>query len=274
MIEKINHFLFTKVNSSFKKEELTILVNKLYLEHKSKKGHETYLIEDNFETFANNFISNLTEEQKSDFEKLSNPRKGVFNAIFHSIIGFYQLVNKNKRTEEGKVFLVRFHILSEIQKELYTISLDKSKLEAFKFSKTDIANDFEIDKKTLSKWLQLVNLDKKYVGRKQLRFDEYSEIFRKLFLESEENFDLKNKFEEYNIRFKEMKTLSKKDIIRVGFALSESPKIKDYEKAQEIFQEHNDFDFYQNNDKYPYSIAVKLINYLNANNEQTKHTIL
>jgi hypothetical protein len=260
MIEKINHFLFTKVNSSFKKEELTILVNKLYLEHKSKKGHETYLIEDNFETFANNFISNLTEEQKSDFEKLYNPEIGLFHALMESTNDLDQLVKKYQNTEEGVFFLFRFHLLSEIQKELFS----KTKLGTFKFSQTDVANEFQIDKKTLSKWLELVDLKEKYFGRKQLRFEEYNEIFRKLFTESEEDFDVKNKFQEYKIRLEEKKTLSKKDIIRLGFELIDNPKVADYERAQEIIQENKDFDFYHSMDKYPYAIAIKIINYLKS----------
>jgi len=265
MIEKLNQFLFKKVNSSYSKEELTILVNKLYQLQKSKPEHISYLIEDDFKSFANNFMSNLTEEQKSDFEKLSIPRNGLFNSLFHSISGFYQLVNKNKKSEEGKFFLVRFHILSEIQKELYKISLGKTKLDVFKFSQTDIANEFEIDKKTLSKWMELLDLKEKYFGRKQLNFVEYNEIFKKLFTESDEDFDLKNKFATYSIRFEEKKTLSKKDIIRLGFQLIDTPKTIDYDRAKEIIQENKDFDFYPEIDKYPYTIAIKLINYLKSN---------
>jgi hypothetical protein len=265
MIEKLNHFLFTKVNSSYTQEELTILLNTLYFEHKSKKGHEIYLIEDNFETFANNFICNLTEEQKSDFEKLYNPEIGLFHALMESTNDLDQLVKKYQNTEEGVFFLFRFHIINEIQFELLTIVLGKDKLEVFKFSQTDVANEFQIDKKTLSKWLELVDLKEKYFGRKQLSFNEYNEIFRKLFLESEEDFDVKNKFQEYKIRLEEKKTLSKKDIIRLGFELIDNPKVADYERAQEIIQENKDFDFYHSMDKYPYAIAIKIINYLKSN---------
>jgi hypothetical protein len=264
MIEKLNHFLFTKVNSSYTQEELTILLNTLYHQHKLKKGNKKYLIEDDFKTFATNFLYNLTEEQKTDFEKLSNPRKGLFNTLFYAISVFYELVKKNKRTEEGKVFLVRFYILSEIKKKLFRISFRKTKLNAFKLSQTDIANDFEVDIKTYSKWLELVDLKEKYFGRRQLRFDEYNEIFRKLFTESEEDFDVKNKFEEYKIRLEEKKTLLKKDIIRLGFELIDNPKVADYERAQEIIQENKDFDFYHSMDKYPYAIAIKIINYLKS----------
>ncbi|MCU0350929.1 MAG: hypothetical protein MUF43_08910 [Flavobacterium sp.] len=265
MIEKLNQFLFSKVNSSYSQEELTILVNKLYQQQKSKPEHLSYLIEGDFKSFANNFMSNLTEEQKSDFEKLSIPRKGFFNSLFHSITSLYQLVNKNKKTEQGKVFLVRFHILNEIHKELINTIQDKGKLEVFKFSQADIANEFGVDIKTYSKWLELVDLKEKYFGRRQLSFYEYKEIFRKLFTESDEDFDLKNKFEEYTIRLEEKKTLSKKDIIRLGFELIDNPKVADYERAQEIIQENDDFDFYHTIDKYPYAIAIKIINYLKSN---------
>lgn len=265
MIEKLNQFLFSKVNSSYSQEELTILVNKLYQHQKSKPEHISYLIEDDFKSFAINFIKNLTDEQKDDFEKLSIPRKGLFNSLFHSITGLYQLVNKNKKTEQGKVFLVRFHILNEIHKELITTMQDKGKLEIFKFSQTDIANEFEVDKKTLDKWLYLVNLKDIFFGRRQLSFNEYSEIFKKLFVESDEDFDLKNKFNDYHVRFQETKTLSKKDIIRLGFQLIDTPKSKDYDRAYEIIQENKDFDFYPEIDKYPYAIAIKLIKYLKEN---------
>lgn len=214
-------------------------------------------------------MSNLTEDQNNDFEKLSTPKKGLFNILLHAISSDYQLVNKNKKSEEGKVFLVRFHILNEIHKELINTTQGKDKLEAFKFSKTDMANEFEIDKKTLNKWLELLNLNSKYFknNKRLISFNEYNEIFKKLFTESEEDFDLKNKFEDYYIRFEEKKTLSKKDIVRLGFNLIDSPKTKDYDRAKEIIQENKDFDFYQEIDKYPYAIAIKLINYLNQNHE-------
>lgn len=271
MIEKLNQYLFKKVNSSYSQEELTILVNKLYQQQKSRQDHDGFLIEDDFKSFVNNFTSNLSEDQRRDFENLSLPRKGLFNTLFYSISSLHQLVNKNKKTDEGKVFLVRFHILNEIQKELFKISLDKTKLELFKFSQTDIAKEFEVDKKTLAKWLELIGLKEKYIGRKQLSFNEYSEIFRKLFTESNEDFDLKNKFDEYNIRLEDKKTLSKKDIIRLGFFIDKSPNGIDYERADEIIGYNNEFNFYSEHDKYPYSIAIKLINYLKEKNEQTKH---
>ena len=40
MIDKLNQFLFSKVNSSNSQEELTILYNTLYLQHKEKKGNK------------------------------------------------------------------------------------------------------------------------------------------------------------------------------------------------------------------------------------------
>lgn len=265
MIEKFNQFLFQKVNSSHSQEELAILANKLYLQYKFKEGHDQYLIEDDFKSFANNFFRNLTEEQKTDFEKLSKSKKSLFHLLFHSINGLDQIVNKQKTAKEGNEFLIRYHILSEIQKELFITSSSKTKLETFKLSLAEIANEFEIDKKTLSKWLDLIDLKDKYFGRKQLSFNKYNEIFRKLFLESDEDFDLKNKFEEYNIRLEEKKTLSKKDIIRLGFGLTENPKVVDYERAQEIIQENRNYDFYSTIDKYPYAIAIKIVNYLKSN---------
>ena len=104
-----------------------------------------------------------------------------------------------------------------------------------------------------------------FFGRRQLSFNEYSEIFKKLFVESDEDFDFKNKFDDYHVRFQETKTLSKKDIIRLGFQLIDSPKTKDYDRAYEIIQENKDFDFYPEIDKYPYAIAIKLIKYLKEN---------
>ncbi|MGV7105770.1 hypothetical protein [Flavobacterium sp. U410] len=265
MIEKLNRFLFSKVNSSYSQDELTILYNQFYSRYKLNKDCKQYLIGDNFKSFASNFVTDLTEEQKNDFEKISAPRKGFFSTLFNATFFFKRLVNKNKKTKEGKVFLIRFHILNEIQKEVFCTVANEESFNKLNFSKTDIANEFEVDKKTLNKWLELLKLKHKYSERKQLNFLEYNDIFKKLFVESDEDFDLKNKFEEYNIRLEEKKKLSKTNIIRLGFGLTEPPKIKDYEKAQEIIEENKDFYFYPNHDKYPYSIAIKLINYLKKN---------
>lgn len=265
MIDKLNQFLFSKVNSSYSQEELTILYNTLYLQHKEKKGNKKFLIEDDFKTFATNFHDNLTEEQKNDFKNIAVPKKGLFKTLFDGIVWFQLIEKKYKTTEEGQTFYERFKILSEIQKEIFKISFSKNKQEVFKFSQTDIANEFGVDIKTYSKWLELVDLKEKYFGRRQLSFYEYKEIFRKLFTESDEDFNLKNKFEEYTIRLEEKKTLSKKDIIRLGFELIDNPKVADYERAQEIIQDNDDFDFYHTIDKYPYAIAIKIINYLKSN---------
>ena len=136
-------------------------------------------------------------------------------------------------------------------------------MNKIKFSQTDIAKEFEIDNDTLSKWFELIYGKNIYFGRKQITLGEYLQIFRDFFLESNEDFNLDENIEKFRSRVLVGKTYTKREIIDFGFELEDEPKNIHFLEASMVLNKK--YSFYDKYDKYPYRIAIQLINFLKEN---------
>ena len=86
------------------------------------------------------------------------------------------------------------------------------------YSKQEIASEFNIDKKTLNKWLYLIYDYDKFKDRKKINFLEYLEIFNAFFLtEGEEKLDINTNLETLMSRLVTGPTYKKKEIIELGY---------------------------------------------------------
>ena len=100
-------------------------------------------------------------------------------------------------------------------------------------------------------------------GKHCLIFNSLSLIFKDLFLEPDEDFNLDENIEKFSKRVLIGKTYTKREIIDFGFELDEEPKNIHFLEASKILNKQ--FAFYEKYDKYPYSIAIQMINSLKEN---------
>lgn len=250
---------FNNIKSNLSKEDL----NEFYFLQKRDPNVTNYLLEDNYLSFCENFFKNLSDQQKKDFEELVQFNNGASGLIVFSD-NFTSIFEKYKHSENGIAFLVRLYVFSEIESNIYKSTLSKELLlKKVKFSQTEIAKEFEVDNDTLSKWFELIYGNNIYFGRKQITLEEYLMVFKDLFLEPNEDFNLDENFDKFRRRVLVGKTYTKKDIIDFGFELDEEPKNNHFLEASKILNEK--FSFYDRYDKYPYSIAIQLINFLKTN---------
>ncbi len=250
---------FNNIKSNLSKEDL----NEYYFQQKRDANVTNYLLEDNYLSFCENFFKNLSDQQRKDFEELVQFNNGASGLIVFSD-NFTSIFEKYKHSENGIAFLVRLYVFSEIESNIYKSALIKELLlKKVKFSQTEIAKEFEVDNDTLSKWFELIYVTNIYFGRRQITLGEYLQIFKDLFLEPDEDFNLNENIEKFSKRVLIGKTFTKSEIIDFGFDLNEEPKNNHFLEASKILNKK--FTFYDNYDKYPYSIAIQLINFLKEN---------
>jgi hypothetical protein len=259
----INKFLdqLNTIISKLPENKVKILINNIFIKHKNQVEFSNYLTEVSCSEFIENFIQEFPDELE---EKFNNYQLNNFNGILGLIKAASALTNLSKGkiiAEKDKRIFARFYLLTIIQKEFFnTITSKEELLIKIKFSQSDIAKGFEVDNDTLSKWFEIIYGKNIYFGRKKISLGEYLKIFNDLFLESNEVFDVKNRLRDFLNRVENGKTYSKKDVIEFGFELDKEPTSFDYSEAKNILLK--DFPFYEKIDKYPYNIALKMINFL------------
>lgn len=140
------------------------------------------------------------------------------------------------------------------------LGIDKLEKEAvkkrlFSTNKTNIANEFGVDIKTLNKWLEIFFNDK-FEGVRKIYYDEYIEIFKALFLAKDEELDLVENINTYKKRLSKGLKYRKKFIAE--YTNEDSPL--DVSTLLKIQKEQlGDIEFYNFTDVYPYSIAKLLV---------------
>lgn len=176
-----------------------------------------------------------------------------------------ELVNALEKLDDIKnkigrfVFLKVFKIKKSqrLTKDLLLNKIDK----IVKISRTEIANEFGIDAKTLNNWIVEIYGNDKFKG-KELRFSEYLDLYVKLNISLDETtIDFQNirlHFENlFDIKNSETKLVySKEDIVN----LSDS----DYKTTRNQLVRHNKLAVYEKMNLFPYSLAIKLLKDMNG----------
>lgn len=132
------------------------------------------------------------------------------------------------------------------------------------FSQASIAKEWDIDNDTLSKWFVIQYGNNIYAGRKKIKFSEYLGIFRDFFI-LDTHKSVANPEKElgcddldfYNLLAIKGKTYTKKDILEECFNPENELSPRDYEQAKIILGKK--FPFYANLNKFPASLAFRLI---------------
>lgn len=135
------------------------------------------------------------------------------------------------------------------------------------FSQNFIAKEWEVDNDTLSKWFEIQYGKNIFANRKRLRLSEYLAIFKDLFILEEHKTDgmsdhaiKPEDMDFYNSLAIKGKTYSKRDIIEECFDPAEQLSTHQYEQAKIVLEQK--FPFYSHINKYPVSIAFRMINEL------------
>lgn len=176
-----------------------------------------------------------------------------------------ELVSALEKLDDIKIKVGRFVFLKvfkikksqRLTKELLINKIDK----IVKISRTEIANEFGIDVKTLNNWIVEIYGHDKFKG-KELRFSEYLDLFVKLLISLDEitlNFQnnqlhFESLFDNKNFEIKSVYT--KKDIVD----LSDS----DYKTTRNQLVKHNKLAVYEKMNLFPYSLAIKLLKDMNG----------
>lgn len=172
-----------------------------------------------------------------------------------------------------KIFLLqKIHLLTVISLQSKKLTYTKTDVLNFlenkiQFSQTAIANEWDIDNDTLSKWFLAFYGENVFEGRKRINLSEYLKIFSDFFLiendEKRETLEYmipEDQLDFYNSVAIKGKTYSKKDIIEECFNPDENPSPRQYAEAKKILS--SKFNYYSELNKFPPSIAFKLIDEL------------
>lgn len=253
-----------KITSNIPPQEMLRIQHDCYADFKKKPEFASYMVENDFSSFVSNFIQNLKEDQKKKFKIFATSKFEQISDVFELKTNLMKLVTNDLETEENEVFVMKFSLFFLIGKSVIGSYCTKEVMMAkIKFSQTEIAKEFEIDNDTLSRWFELIYDKNIYFGRKQITLGEYFQIFKDLFLEPDEDFNLDENIEKFSKRVLIGKTYTKREIIDFGFELDEAPKNMHFLEASKILNKR--FTFYDTYDKYPYSIAIQMINFLKEN---------
>ena len=229
------------------------------------------------ETTYTTFYTNLFEKNKDALEVFKSLKTTFQNAnsLTEIIQSAYVLENKKvleKKLYHDEMLLVRCYLFYEIHnpaffatclnlKTMSDFTMDDVKKHISKtitYSKQEIASEFDIDKKTLNKWLYLIYGYDKFKDRKKINFLEYLEIFNAFFLtEQEEKLDLNTNLETLMSRLVTGSTYKKKEIIELGIDSKEEIDRSKYNIAHMAIQRK--YSYFKKYDKYPVSIANKMI---------------
>lgn len=172
-----------------------------------------------------------------------------------------------------KIFIVqRVHLFTVISIQNKKLTILKVDVLAFlekkmQFSQAEIANEWGIDKDTLSKWFTIYYETNIFFGRKKINLSEYCKIYNDFFILDEDKKSNENsymididKIDFYNSLALKGKTYSKNDIIEECFNPENQLSPRQYEEARKILLAK--FSYYSEVDKFPTSIAFRLINHL------------
>ena len=176
-----------------------------------------------------------------------------------------ELVSALEKLDDIKIKVGRFVFLKvfkikksqRLTKDLLLNKIDK----IVKISRTEIANEFGIDVKTLNNWIVEIYGNDKFKD-KELRFSEYIDLFKKLSISLDETtIDFQNirlHFENlFDIKNCETKLVySKEDIVN----LSDS----DYKTTRNQLVRHNKLAVYEKMNLFPYSLAIMLLKDMNG----------
>lgn len=272
MFLKLNQLLTDKL-ATFNEEKYLSFCESKFQDYKAIAVYLPYLPETTYATF----YTNLFETNKDALEVFKSLKTTFENANSISEIIQCAYTLENTKIMENKLYanemlLVRCYLFYEIHNPAFfaTISNLKSMsdftTDTFKnyisktigYSKQEIATEFRIDKKTLTKWLILVYGYDKFKDRKKINFLEYLEIFNAFFLtEEEEKLDLNANLESVMTRLVKGATYSKSEIIELGLHTKEDISRASYNIAHKALQRK--YNYFKTYDKYPVSIANKMI---------------
>ena len=260
MISKLLDHL-NSICNKLPENKAKLLTDTIFIKYKNQVEFSNYLIEGSFSEFIENYIQefpNMLEGKLHNFQ-LSN-FKGI-SGLIRETSALVNIFEGTLIAEKDKRIIARLYVLTLIQKDFFnSIISNEELLIKVKFSQSDIAKEFKVDNDTLSKWFEIIYGKNIYYGRKKISLEDYLKIFNDLFLESNEVFDVKNRLRAFLNREENGKSYSKKDVIEFGFDLDKEPTSLDYSEAKNILLK--DFPFYEKNEKFPYSIALKMINFL------------
>lgn len=172
-----------------------------------------------------------------------------------------------------KIFVLQnVHIFTVISIQNKKLTFSKEDVLAFlgkkiQFSQSEIAKEWGIDNDTLSKWFKIQYETNVFFGRKKINLSEYLKIYNDFFVLDE---DKRSDESEYMINNEQIdfynslalkgKTYSKNDIIEECFNPENHPSPRQYDEARKILLAK--FSYYSDVDKFPTSIAFRLINHL------------
>lgn len=272
MFLKLNQFLADKT-TTFNTKKFALFGETKFQEYKAIADYSPYLPEKTFDEFQINLLIK-NKEAHEVFISLKTTFEDA-NSITEIIQAAYTLENQKvleKKLYYNEMLLVRCYLFYEIYNPAlfatfldlksisdYTIeSLKKYIYKSICYSKQEIASEFNIDKKTLNKWLILVYGYDKFKDRKKINLLEYLEIFNAFFLtEEEEKLDLNANLESAMSRLVKGVTYSKSDIIELGLNTKEDISRTSYNTAHMALQRK--YSYFKTYDKYPVSIANRMI---------------
>lgn len=181
------------------------------------------------------------KSQSSELKKLITNQKGI-DRLIDDKNGLRSIVMKTIFSKKGE-FLSNEQLMTILFKE-------------FSISKQSIADEFNISKKLLNKWLKIEELfDKKFEANLASRtkqgvfLNEYMLIFQTLFLANKEGkLDIQENLDSYINRLNHKMNFSKEDIA----VISDS----DIKTQKGVLRK---VAYYQFVDKFPYSLSKELV---------------
>jgi hypothetical protein len=175
------------------------------------------------------------------------------------LLVYFKSIENTITEREAKIFLRYSEFIEKFKEDFRYIYLSQLDISSKDFneniinkwiytSKSKISDEFEVDKRTLNKWLEIVGLSEKFKGKRKIYLKDYMEIYSTLFLSKSENFNISKNLILYQKRLIEGMSFNKSKL--ASLACSDSKTLKDNLKKNK---------FYSFLDVFPYSIAKNLV---------------
>lgn len=267
MFSKLTSFLVSELNSIVKDSKFQLELQEIveddiaFISSLEQVGATSNYVVIDFEYLLNALITEtLSQLIRNAIQTDSNQK-----LLMKTDLENDELVNALEKLDDVKNKIGRFvfHKVFKIKKsQRLTKDLLLNKIDKIvKISRTEIANEFGIDVKTLNNWIVEIYGHDKFKG-KELRFSEYLDLFVKLYISLDEttlNFQnnqlhFESLFDNKNFEIKSVYT--KKDIVD----LSDS----DYKTTRNQLVKHNKLAVYEKMNLFPYSLAIKLLKDMNG----------
>lgn len=267
MFSKLNNFLVSELNSIVKDSKFQLELQEIveddiaFISSLEQVGATSNYVVIDFEYLLNSLITETLSQliknaiQKDSNQKLVKKTDLDNDELVNALEKLDDIKNKIGRFVFFKVFKIKKS--QRLTKDLLLNKIDK----IVKISRTEIANEFGIDAKTLNNWIVEMYGNDKFKG-KELRFSEYLDLYIKLNISLDETtIDFQNNrlhFENlFDIKNSETKLVySKEDIVN----LSDS----DYKTTSKQLVERNKISFYKKMNLFPYTLARKLLERMNG----------